>query len=241
MGRLSLAEFRTEVATEIQRPNMLLTVEGIKRLDLWIHAAMYEFGYTLKLPELEGYAEQTLLAGTDDIALPDNFRYVHENGLVRLGVEGFEGVIRPETRAQYIKRHRTVGTSLDGPPSFYHRFAGNFKVRPLADKDYVVGVHFWQRVDLPAEETDLSQFTEDWDDVIILGAVYRGYRFYNEFDRYINVKNDFIGLIRSRRTVEDFEEFPEGGIHPVTDRDFDDSSTIYGIPEGDSDRFGEFR
>jgi hypothetical protein len=42
--------------------------------------------------------------------------------------------------------------------------------------------------------------------------LYRAYRDYGEFDRYKNVRNDFIGLIRSRVAEEDLEEFPEGGI-----------------------------
>lgn len=239
MGRMTLKQFREQTCTGIQRGTP--TQVGVELVDTWIHNTMTEFGYAFKFRELEGYEEQPLLAGVDSIVHPADFRMVHEIGLVLLGVEGFEGKILPETRDQYIKRHRTVATNVvPGRPLYYHVFGPIFKVRPTPDVDYTVGVHFWARMQRLVDETEVSIFPDDWDSIILAGSKALGFNHFNEFDRYQNMRNDFLGMIRSRKFESDIEEFPEGGISAVNYKDTE-SGSVYGRTDESDSNLGEFR
>jgi hypothetical protein len=227
MGIMTLAEFRQDIVEGLQRGTDPAAIPGgVERLDRWIHNAMYEFAYALKFHELEGYTEQTLLAETNELTIPEDFRVMHEEGLVIIGTEGSEGTILKESRKEYIRKNRTVGSvTLNGRPRYYHVYGSaqtspdagpavglGILLRPKADVDYTIGMHYWKRITRLINTDDLSPFSDDWDDVIYTGALYRGFRHFNEFDRYQNVRNDFLGLVRSRKMEEDLEEFPEGGI-----------------------------
>ena len=41
-----------------------------------------------------------------------------------------------------------------------------------------------------------------WHECILLGGEYRGWRALREYDRYIAAKNEFLSLVRSRRTED---------------------------------------
>lgn len=238
MGRMTLSEFRTEVADGLQRgtPEAI----GITRVDRWLYNSMIEFAYPLKFRELEGTSEVTLLEDEFTLDFPTDFRVLHHEGLQIVGADRYEGSLTPETRAQYIRLVRTGESTLrPGRPYFYHIYDSQFYVRPVADDDYDFVIHYWKRLTMLVNEDSPSIFGDDWDDPILLGALYRGFRHFNEFDRYQNVKNDFIAAVRSRAMPEDLEEFPEGGIHPVTWRDTE-FPTYYGFPDTRHEReYGE--
>jgi hypothetical protein len=239
MGIMTLADFRQEVAEGLGRKTPEKV--GIPKLDRWINAAMFEFGYALKFRELLNYNEEILVAGTNDVEQPENFRMVSEEGLVVLGVQGYEGKLLRETRSQYIKQHRTADfTALTGRPQRYHIFGPIFKVRPVADVDYTIGIHYFRRIGQLVDEESVSVFPDDWDDIIYTGALYRGFRYYLETERYVNTRNDFLGLIRSRKMEEDLEEFPEGGISGVHWRETEDILQ-YGDRASDPDDGYTFR
>lgn len=236
MGNMTLDTFREELVAGIQRGTQ--DAVGKARLGNWLHNAMYEFGYALKFRELEAISDQTILADTSLLTIPADFRAMHESGIELYNVAGFEGKLIPETRDQYIQYNRTVvGYIPSGRPKKYHIYGTEFRVRPKTDVDYKALVHYWKTIPDLLSDDDVSIFQADWDDVILLGGLYRGFRHFNEFDRYQNIKNDFIGMVRSRTMREDLEEFPEGGINPVTYKDREDDSA-YGISEdGTSEEF----
>lgn len=226
MGRMTLKQFRDYTASGIQRTSPELI--GLSLVDTWIFNTMVEFGYAFKFRELEGYEEQVLLAGVDALVFPEDFRMLHELGIELIGVERFEGKLLRESRDEYIKANRTIaGTFTPGRPKRYSIFGPLFKVRPVGDVDYTAGVHYWRRLIMMDDEIDPAPFQDDWDDIILVGAQSRGFRHFNEFDRYQNMRNDFLGMVRSRAFEEDLEEFPEGGIMPVTWKDTEDES-LYG-------------
>lgn len=234
MGDMTLNEIRQDLVDGLQRGPSQDNV-GQVRLTRWINNSIYEFGYAFKFRQLEAFATQGLLANTGVVAFPTNFRMMNENGIEIIGVAGFEGKILPETRDQYIKKNRTtVDTIVPGRPKHFHIYGPLFLVRPVADVDYTLGVHYWLNIDPLVNDDDLSIFPKDWDDIILTGALYRGFRHFNEFDRYQNVRNDFLGLVRSRKFEEDLEPFPEGGVSGVSYRDTE-GSELYG-PRDD----GEF-
>lgn len=210
MGEMTLQEFRDDVVSALSRGTQDTT-----RVDRWINQSLEEFAHAFKFPELEKTVTGVTAQGVNVVPLPADFRSWHEEGVWVTAPEEYLGQIKRETRRQYLKL-LSYDTSSQGIISRYHRYGQNLYFRPFPDSIAISWVaHYWGKVTRFVGVDDVSQFDPDWDDVIFTGALYRGYRHWGEFDRYQNVRNDFLGMIRSRVMDEDLEEFPEGGISGV--------------------------
>lgn len=219
MGLLTLAEFRSEVEGGLQRNNIPST-----RTNRWINQALREFGYAFKFHELETstafvtVSAQSIYGIGSDIAIT-NFRAVDE--LRRTAPEDRLGRIVPETRSQYnLKIGDINNVDSYNNPTHYHRWANNIYFRPIPDATAVtIIMDYFKSITSLTLDAHLSPFHEDWDEAIITGALYRGFRYFGEYDRYQNVRNDFLGIVRSRSSEMELEEFPEGSINPSAGSD----------------------
>jgi len=227
MGLLTLTDFRSEVAQGLQRGSV--STIGEAKLDRWINDAIREFAYAFNFRELEakvdfvtvnGQYEYTV--GTDILAT--GFRAIHDLGLRKRLPADRLGRVLPEARSTWLKKVGDVtDTTTHGDPKYYHKYGGVVTLRPVPDSTLVTIIfHYWKRITKLTAVGDVSQFDEDWDEVIKVGAQYRALRDYGEHDRYVNLRNDFLGMVRSRVLELDLEEFPEGSIHPVGPNDSED-------------------
>lgn len=209
MGTRTLQQFRDNLLTATARDL------GTDKLDSWIHSSMYEFGYAFKFHCLEATGQFSTVSAQYIYPPNDDFRVMHEVGMQVVAPANCIGRLIPETRVNW-RLHRSTDTteSFECPPQYYHVFANQFYLRPAPGSGYVVEYDYWKKIPVMNAPEDTAPFSSDWDDIIFVGALYRAYRDYGEFDRYKNVRNDFIALIRSRVAEEDLEEFPEGGIGP---------------------------
>lgn len=214
MGVMTLAEFRADVTAAVSRGTLDTT-----RLDRWINQSLREFAHALKFRELEKTVTGNPVAGVSVVPLPADFRAYHEEGVWIQSPEEYIGPLKRTTRRQYIKQY-SADVSARGIISEYHIYGKNLYFSPVPDTTVLTWLlHYWAQVTPFVGVNDTSQFDPDWDDIIFTGALYRGYRHYGEFDRYQNVRNDFLGMIRSRIESEDLEPFPEGGISVVGPND----------------------
>lgn len=214
MGILTLADYRTDLDAGLQR-----TVNNTLK-DRWVNQAQKEFGYAFRFHELENVSTLATVAGNN--AIP--FSTIGGVGVARYIEEvrktaPFDrlGRLLPETRSQYLKKIGDLTDSTQrGDPRYWHKFGNNIYLRPVPDATPVtLDFQYYGRVTNLVAPADASLFHEDWDEAIYLGALYRGFRHFGEFDRYQNVRADFLGFVRSRQTEYELEEFPEGGISPL--------------------------
>lgn len=202
----------------LQRSNI-----GTPLIDKWVNQALREFGYAFRFHELEGSGTFGTVLGGQSYPIPGtgvtDFRAVEEMWLTDPD-SGAISRVKAETRTTYRKK---LGVPTDeatfGLPVRYHRFGNSFFLRPTPDKVYQVSFDYWKILVPFVVPDDVSPFSEDWDEVIEVGALYRGFRHFGEFDRYQNVRNDFLGLVRSRQSEYELEEFPDGGISPIGPND----------------------
>lgn len=210
MGQMTLDDFRTELRDASGRPSV-----SNARLDRWIMQAMYEFGYAFKFHCLEGTGTQETVVGVDTYDLPNDLRVINENGVEIIAPSDCLGRLLSETRVQWrLHRDTSSDTTNYCTPTHYHNYNGKLIIRPKPDDTYTLDFDYWKRITQLAEPDAVSPFEDDWDDVIFTGALYRVYRAFGEFERYKNVRNDFLALVRSRVLEEDLEEFPVGGLGP---------------------------
>lgn len=223
MGVLLLSDYRTDLDAGLQQ------AVGNTLKDRWVNQALREFGYAFKFHELENLSTFVTVADTGQYILsgaPANIvdlRAIEELKIVSPGTS--IGRIFPETRTRYLKLigDRTDNTT-HGVPKFYHKFGPNVFFRPVPNATlYTIEVDYYKNLTSFVNPGDTSPLHEDWDEAIYLGALYRGFRYFGEFDRYQNIRNDFLGMVRSRSTEYELEEFPEGGINPTGPNDTEDS------------------
>ena len=214
MGDMTLQNFRDELTNALARG-----IQDTARLDRWINQALLEFGHVFRFKELERTTTGVTSAGVNVVTLPADFRAWHEEGVWITAPSDYVGRLLRETRKQYLGSV-SYDTDARGIVEAYHIYGKNLYFRPFPDATAVSWLaHYWATVTKFIGVNDVSQFDADWDDVIFTGALYRGYRHFGEFDRYQNVRNDFLGMVRSRVEHWELEEFPVGGIHPLGPHD----------------------
>lgn len=224
MGVLMLSDYRADLDAGLQQ-----AVSNTYK-DRWVNQALKEFGYAFKFHELEVIKQFVTIANQIgfaigaglDIAVTD-FRYIEE--LRKVAPKERLGHIIPETRSRYLmKIGDTTDTTQYGNPKYYHKYGNKIYFRPIPDATLVtIDLQYFKSITGFVAAGDTSPFHEDWDEVIYLGALYRGFRHFGEFDRYQNIRNDFLGIVRSRQTEFELEEFPEGGVNPLGPTDTEDS------------------
>jgi len=231
VGFLTLQNYRDDLGGSgsqvgaLQRSNIPTAL-----LDRWVNQAMKEVGYAFKFHESEGIKQWSTVDGqasysigpAGNIILTD-FWYVIE--LRKSAPADRIGIILPETRSNY---RRKIGNTADSTqrsnPLKYHKYGTSIYLRPIPDSTVVTVDMDYAKNLVPLTGTsDVTPFQEDWDEIVFVGALYRGFRHFGEYDRYINVRNDFLGLVRSRKTEIELEEFPEGGISAVGPTDTEES------------------
>lgn len=206
MGIVTHSQFRNDLLNALGRD-----VEA-EKLTRWLNQSMQEFGYAFKFHCLEATGQFTTVQGQESYDPPADFRVMHDSGMEVISPADCLGRLLSETRVHWRLHRDTSGTLGYCPPTHYHVYANKFILRPIPGDGYIIDFDYWLKLKSFAADDDVSPFNEDWDDIIFTGALYRGQRAYGEYDRYKNVRNDFIGMIRSRVAEEDLEEFPVGGI-----------------------------
>lgn len=208
MGIMTLAQFQDDLAQALGR-----TLDATRTIR-WINNCMYEFGYAFKFPELAKVGTIPTVAGTRSYSMPSDFRALGEDGVRLISPQDrFGGILKAETRTNYLRGDRWPETSAYGQTRWYHMFQKKIWIRPGPDSTVEsIEFDYWSRITPMSGANDVSIFNEEWDDVIFRGALLRGHLAYGEHDRLINVYNLYLSLVRSRVMAEDLQEFPEGGI-----------------------------
>lgn len=233
MGSLTLLDYQNDLGgTGGESGSLQRTSISAPLMTRWINQSMREVGYAFKFHESEGVKQWSTVDGqgsytigpAGNIILAD-FWYIIE--LRKSAPEDRLGWMLPETRSQY---RRKIGNTADstqrGNPKYYHKYGSSIYLRPIPDSTIVtVDMDYAKNLTPLAAAGDVTPFQEDWDEIVYVGAMYRGFRHFGEYDRYINVRNDFLGLVRSRKTEYELEEFPEGGISPIGPNDTEDTLT----------------
>jgi len=212
MGERNLGQWLTDLRKALQRQSLSLQ----EAADL-VNASLREFGYAFTFAELEGTFSLETVDGTESYDPPTDFRMLRESGLVKTSPSNRVGKLKKETRDQWRRRHGDASDSNNrGDPKWYHRYGKKIYLRPIPDSTVVtIEADYWKKIVPVVAEEDRSPFSDDWDDIVFTGALYRGFRNQGEHDRYINVRNDFLGLVRSRSLEDDVEEIAQGGIEIV--------------------------
>lgn len=218
MGTRTLQEYRDNVSAQLTRGTI-----GNALLDKWVNDSQKEVGYAFKFPELETSTAFNTVVGQYSyplLVIASDYRFMHAEGLWIQSPSNKIGKLKRENHSKWL---RNVGNLTDttsyATPNYYHRYGKSVLFRPVPDDVVSIMLHYWRRLLKLTAPTAVTELDDEWDEIIELGALYRGYRHYREFDRYMNTRNDFLALIRSRAMEEDLEEIDQGGLNIVSSED----------------------
>ena len=219
MGDRLLSEYRSDLLGATARPNTAVAL-----VDRWVNDAVKEVGYAFKFPELEAKKTFLTVAGTYEYPLAPiaaDYRMLHEDGVWIQAPYDRIGKLKKENHSRWLRNAGDLtDTTVYNRPAYYHRYGKSLLFRPIPDATVcTILVHYWKKISLMVNPGDTTFLDADWDEIIYLGALYRAMRHAREFDRYLNIRNDFLGLVRSRAMEEDVEEIAQGGLNIVTTED----------------------
>lgn len=215
MGILTLQNFRDDLTSALGRSGISNTL-----LDRWVNLAVKEFGYAFKFHELEGSSSKVMVVGQYTYTITGDFGIIDFRATDEVNLYDTDSTwltrLRRETRSAFKSANGDGNAhSIYGQPTKYHRYGGAVHVRIPPDKPYVLAMDYLMQIPLMVNSGDVSFFQPDWDEVIFTGALWRGFRNFREFDQYQNVRADFLGMVRSRQTELELEEFPFGSLSPT--------------------------
>lgn len=195
MGVMTLAQMRDDVRHII---GGLTSAEASDTLvDRWLRWAYLHVSQTAVYQHRELLTNGTAVLATSD---PDytfaSFGTSTDNvRAIKLVFNETRGrTLLPMSLRQYGERARPGGSLLEGEPTHYCAEAGTaLLVWPAPSSTYngdTLLVWFWKKPAALAP-SPASELAEEWDEVIVQGAVWRGFRYRNQMDRAEVAKAEF--------------------------------------------------
>ena len=186
MGTLTLAGFRAEVQFALDQRQDLTN----PLMDQWINWAYLHVSMptVFRHRELQNTQNITLVDGTQAYALNTNITAVYG---VHNSTDGYK--LRPNDIREF-----DLSPAASGQPREFAIWGNQifFRATPGAtDAGDIVVVRYWEEpTDLEAD-TDATVLRQMWDEVITLGAIWRGWRSLNRPDREEIFREIFASMI----------------------------------------------
>jgi hypothetical protein len=194
MGTLLLSEIRDEVTEGLGNRTELTTANYNRFINLsYLHVSRPAIHPHYELRQSENI---TLLAATRAYPYDTSWR-----GTRSLYNSTLEYLLHPED----IQDQDARSVTTVARPSHYAIEGINIVLSqiPNADAAGDVLVHrYWQRPILLVADGDTTVISPDWDEVIIAGALYRGWRRLNQHERMVEAREDYARLIREVQDEE---------------------------------------
>ena len=194
---------------------------GNTTVDRWLRWAQLHISRPSVYPHRELLTSGTLLLVTSDRDYPfTGFGTSTDNvQTIKLVVNETRGQrLLPLSLRQIEERARPGGTLLTGRPTHYAAEGNTLYVWPAPNSTHnndTVRVWFWRKPAALAA-SPASELAEEWDEVLVVGATWRAWRYLNLQDRAEIAKAEFGQLINeiADRMREDMRE-------DMADRRFD--------------------
>ncbi len=201
MGLIDLAAMRAEVKFTLDNRQDMTSA----RLTQWVNWAYLHVANPkiYRHNELQATQSITLVAGTDTYALADALFAIDSVSNTTHGHK-----LWPNTIDDFDLSPQTTGS-----PRQYARWGRNLHLRSnpaAADAGDNIQVRYLAEPTVLSGDTDLTVIDGIWDEVIIVGAVWRGWRALNRPDREEISRAAFAAQINDVKEVRDVEAEDDG-------------------------------
>jgi len=198
---IPLSTLRTEVreALAVDATDMPDAV-----IDLLLNRTYWELLEKFHLRETESSTTLTTNQGQREYILPPDFESLR-----------ISAIIDPETNQHYklsmfsVKEYEQVQNDEvehEAFPTNYFRARESLILWPTPDDVYTVILHYRQTLaDLSNAAPD-PNLPKSWQELLVFGAIFRGWLRVNDYDRANSMKAHYIGMINSMVPQESKEE-----------------------------------
>ena len=193
MGTMTFAEMRDELMFALDNRGET-TASGVTpaRKSRWINSAYRHVSMpsVFRHRELEVSQDVTLVTSTASYSLNSDLwaiQSVYNTTSLR------ERRLRPRSMRQLDSMLTTLGE-----PTLYARWGNTIHLRRVPSSSFngdTLRVRYWDRPSLLSADSDLSVLTDEWDEIIIMGARWRGWLWMNVPDRAEQARQDFGRMI----------------------------------------------
>jgi hypothetical protein len=155
--------------------------------------------------EKEKTATFSTVAGTRSYNVPGSFEALRQLSIH----DPDDGAINVLARDSIYSSEEERETSSDaqGRPERYFRDGGLFRLDPVPDKVYTLTIKYWTTLsDLDNSPTSDPLIPRSWHEIIVFGAIWRGFLQLRDFEASTFYKQQQIALINSSVPVEAKEE-----------------------------------
>lgn len=189
-------------------------------VDLLLNRTYWELQEKFHLRQTESSSTIPTVASQRDYDLPASFESLkicsvldpdseEHIKLDRIGIKQYEAQYSEDTEAEEM-------------PSAYLRYGSQIRFWPTPDAIYTITLYYLSGLADLATGQD-PQLPNSWQELLILGATYRGYLRFNDIDKANGFKAHYINLLNSCIPVEAKEEWDSSRarVLPLGMRDYD--------------------
>ena len=191
MGDLTYDQIETEVKKELlDRDDLDVVIQNA------IQHAHQEIGTVFRHFELEELAITNLIVGYRRYTLPADLRTII--------------TVRDETAGRRIQKEDyrifdDMGIFTSGPLTRYARYGNYIEFDHYADSTNQITIRYNKKVST-FSGSETSYLAPEWDEAIVLGAIYRVLQRIKEYEQSEIVKQRYIELVQSRTDPRDIED-----------------------------------
>lgn len=220
MGDLNLSTMRDEVTLGLlNQSSDDLTDPHLNR---WINWAYRHVAHpkVFRHPELQGTQAVTLVEDDFDYALASDTLAVYN---VTQTTTDYK--VWPRSVRQLDELKRYTGARM----SFYAIYARTLITFPTPNASAagdVLTVRYWQRPAVLSGDSDVTVLPAEWDEIIVYGAIWRGWAFLQEHARKEQAKIDFAELLNDMTDVQGIQGEDTGQAFEVEVNDYQTGSVM---------------
>lgn len=173
--------------------------------DLLLNRTYWELLEKFHIRETESSTTITTVAGTRTYALPANFESLRISSFVDP-----DSSQHTQLKMFTIKEYENLynaSSEEEAPPTHYFRQGSDITFWPTPDDVYTLILYYRQTLDDLSDSNTDPQLPKSWQELLILGAVYRGFLRFNDYDKANSSKAHYVGQLNSMIPVESKEEW----------------------------------
>lgn len=173
--------------------------------DLLLNRTYWELMAKFHFRETESSTTMTTTQGMREYPVPVDLDSLRISAIVD-PLSGQHTQLERMTIKQYESDY-SQDTEEQGFPTKYFRADGSIVLWPTPDDTYTIVLHYRTRLNDLADSGDIPNFPQDWHEIILKGAVWRGYTRFGDYQRSPKAKSDYYDAIATAVPTESKEEF----------------------------------
>ena len=195
---MNLSELRSEL--KLNLGNRSTTAIASTRYDLWLNNTQIELASAFQFFELEKTVTTSMVIGQSRYALPSDCLAIYS--------------LRDTTKKRKLKRSHyrkfdNIDLTTSADPSHYIRFGSYIELTPLPNAINTLQLRYCKTLTSMSSDSDVPSISIPWHEAILLGAEMRGWKALGEVQRRLDTKNEYLSLIRSRKSEWEIEDSDE--------------------------------